>query len=98
MSEGVQLLEKYNFIFKTLANRHRVNIIYKLYEGIATFSQLMFDLRINPRSLSAHLKYFKAENIVQKNEKDYELTERGRRICRLDHFNIEKLKELGLGN
>ena len=77
----------YETVWKVLANRNRVEILFLLCESDKSWSDLMYTIMINPRSLSAHLRYLKEYNIVTKNEKNYGLTEFGKRICELNFFN-----------
>lgn len=70
-------------IWEILANRNRVEILYKLYESELNWSGLMFSLRINPRALSSHLKSLQEYQAVDKNKKKYRLTETGKKVCEL---------------
>ena len=78
-------------VFKTLSNRNRIEIISRLYDSDMTWSKLMFDVRVNPKSLRDHLNYLIEKKIVEKKEKKYSLTELGRDICELEFLSdIEK--------
>lgn len=70
-------------IWKTLSNVNRINILYKLYEGDQIWSDLMFSLRINPKSLRDHLNFLEEYNMVTKNDGVYSLTDFGKEVCEL---------------
>ena len=73
-------------IWKTLSNENRIKILYKLYEGDSTWSDLMFTLKINPKSLSNHLNFLIEYEMVEKRDGEYSLTEFGREVCELRIF------------
>jgi len=79
-------------IWRTLSNESRVKILYKLYEGDSTWSDLMFSLKINPKSLSSHLNFLIEYQMVEKNNGDYTLTEFGGEVCELRVF--EEIKSM----
>ena len=81
----------YEKVWSILANRNRIEILFKLCEGEQNWSDLMFSLQINPRSLSSHLKFLQDYEIVNKNDKKYHLTELGKEICELNFFKPEYL-------
>jgi DNA-binding HxlR family transcriptional regulator len=55
--------------------------LFKLETGPRKFSQLMFDVKINPGALSRYLKTLVELGAVSKNDLEmYELTERGREL------------------
>ena len=81
----------YETVWKILANRNRIEILFKLCESEQNWSDLMFSLQINPRSLSAHLKFLQEYEIIKKNGKKYYLTEIGEQICELNFFKPEYL-------
>ena len=91
---GLQILIKYKVIWEILVNEHRVNIIFELLKKPSTWSELMYDLRLNPRSLAIHLNYLQTNGIVTKDKKKYALTERGQAICNLEFINEEELEKL----
>lgn len=78
----------YETVWKILANRNRLEILFKLCESEQHFSDLMYSLQINPRSLSAHLKFLQEYEIVEKDGRIYSLTELGMKICELDFLNL----------
>ena len=93
--DGIQkrkaLAIAYETVWSVLGNRNRIEILFKLCESEQSWSDLMFSLQINPRSLSAHLKYLQEYKIVMKQDKDYMLTDLGEKICEMNFFNPKKL-------
>lgn len=62
-------------MMKALANETRLNIIYSLYDKPKTWTDLLFELRINPKSLRDHLQYLRKSGLVKKREPvGFELT------------------------
>ena len=82
MENQKKLLERVKF-FKTLSVQHRINILYALYEGNKTFTDLMFDCRINPKSLRDHLAFLFKNEFTKKEEIGYSLTDKGKDLCEL---------------
>lgn len=91
---NLQILIKYKTIWEILANKHRIDIIFELLSKPSTWSELMYDLRINPRALASHLKYLQENNIIIKDERKYTLTEKGVSIANLDFINTQELEKL----
>ena len=79
-------------VWNVLGNENRLRILFMLCDSTQSWSDLMYTLKINPRSLSAHLRYLQQNEIVAKNGKDYSLTEFGNRICELNFFNPKYLE------
>lgn len=76
-----------NTIWKTLGNENRVKILYALYESDLSWSDLMFNLKINPKSLSGHLNHLIEYQMVEKKEGNYGITPFGREVCELRIFS-----------
>jgi len=53
-------------MMRALANETRLNILYKLYEGPKTWTELIFELNLNPKSLRDHLDYLRKNGLVEK--------------------------------
>ena len=87
IQERKKLAKSYETLWKTLANHNRIEILFALCESDYTFSNLMYTIRLNPRSLSSHLKYLKQENIIDQEGKIYSLTQLGEKICLLTFLN-----------
>ena len=81
-------------VWSVLANKNRVEILFKLCESELSWSDLMFSLKINPRSLSSHLKYLQEYEIVRKNDKNYSLTDIGEKLCELNFINFDDLPDI----
>jgi len=70
-------------IFQTLSNLNRINILFSLYEKPQNWTDLMYDHRINSKSLRDHLAHLFNRGYVEKGEKVYLLTKEGRDLCEL---------------
>lgn len=71
-------------IMKTLSNETRLNIILSLYERAMTWTELIFALKINPKSLRDHLRRLIASGFVKKSTPaGFELTEAARSFIEL---------------
>lgn len=81
----------YETVWNILGNRNRIEILFKLCESEQSWSDLMFSLQINPRSLSAHLKYLQENEVVIKKDKAYLLTDLGKKICKMNFFKPSNL-------
>jgi len=81
-----QFVLEHREIFKTLSNRHRINILYSLYKKPQNWSDLMYDYRINSKSLRDHLAHLFNRGYVEKAETGYLLTKEGRDLCELSFF------------
>lgn len=53
-------------MMRALANETRLSILYKLYEGPKTWTELIFELNLNPKSLRDHLDYLRKNGLVEK--------------------------------
>lgn len=88
---NLQALQEYAIaqktIWKTLSNENRINILYKLYEGTASWSDLMFSLKINPKSLNSHLNFLMEHLMVEKTNGHYGITNFGKEVCEMRIFN-----------
>ena len=53
-------------MMRALANETRLNILYKLHEGPKTWTELILELNLNPKSLRDHLDYLRKNGLVKK--------------------------------
>jgi DNA-binding HxlR family transcriptional regulator len=68
-------------VLKLLARSGVCEVLFKLETEPRKFSQLIFDVKINPGALSRHLKNLVELGVVSKNDQEmYELTEYGREL------------------
>lgn len=81
-------------VWQVLGNRNRIEILFNLCDSEQTWSELMFSLQMNPRTLSLHLKYLQEYDIVSKHDDKYKLTSMGEKICELNFIKPEVLGEL----
>ena len=70
-------------IFQTLSNEHRINILYELYDGPKNWSEIIYEHRINPKSMSDHLNHLFERGYIEKTDSGYALTREGREVCEL---------------
>lgn len=62
-------------MMRALSNETRLDILYSLYKKPKTWTDLLFELKINPKSLRDHLNYLKKSGLVKKKEPvGFELT------------------------
>ena len=55
-------------MMRALANETRLRILYELRESSKTWTELMFELKLNPKSLRDHLDYLRKSGLVEKRE------------------------------
>lgn len=73
--------KKYVAVLKAFANGTRLHIIQQLLEKPRTWTQLMFELKLNPKSLRDHLKILQDTGIVTVNKPHgYKMTEVGKEL------------------
>ena len=61
---------------RALSNETRLDILYSLHEKPKTWTDLLFGLKINPKSLRDHLEYLRKSGLVKKREPvGFELTD-----------------------
>lgn len=76
-------------MMKALANETRLNIVNSLNNKPKTWTELLFELKVNPKSLRDHLAYLRRSGLVKKSEPHgFELTEAGRAFMQLSLENI----------
>ncbi len=83
--------EKAKKALKLLSKKGACEILFKLETGPKRFSQLMFEVKLNPGILSRHLKALMELEIVSKNSEMYELTESGKKLIPILRQLLEKL-------
>lgn len=61
---------------RALANETRLNLLYSLYKKPKTWSELIFEFKINPKSLRDHLNFLIESGLVRKKKGvGFELTD-----------------------
>lgn len=76
-------------MMKALANEARLSILHKLHERSLTWTELIFQLRINPKSLRDHLNFLRKSGLVKKKEPvGFELTDAGKAFIELSLEDI----------
>lgn len=81
-------------MLKALANRTRLEILYSLYEHPKKWNDLIFELRVNPKSLRDHLRFLMRSKLVRrKKPAGFELTAAGKAFIDLSLKDIVKTVE-----
>jgi predicted transcriptional regulator len=79
----------YATMLKALSNETRLSILYSLYERPKTWTELLFELKINPKSLRDHLNYLKKSRLVKKKKPvGFEITTAGKAVMKLSIKDI----------
>jgi len=61
---------------RALANETRLNLLYSLYKKPKTWTELIFEFQINPKSLRDHLNFLIKSGLVKKGKiVGFELTD-----------------------
>ena len=76
-------------MMKALANETRLSILYSLNEKPKTWTDLLFELQINPKSLRDHLAFLRKSGLVKRSDPEgFELTEAAEAFLKL---SLEKM-------
>jgi predicted transcriptional regulator len=79
-----KFIDVYTVILKAVSNPTRLNILYSLYEKPKTWTELIFELEVNPKSLRDHLVFLRKARLVKKGKsKGFELTTAGKTFIEL---------------
>jgi len=71
-------------MLRALASEARLHLLKSLYEHPKTWTELVLELKVNPKVLRDNLAYLRKSNLVQrKNPVGFELTEAGRAVMEL---------------
>lgn len=88
----------YNALFsilKLLGNANRFKIIKMLEDNRMTFNQIVYELKISPKTVSAHIKKLIAAGLIKKADQGYALTKAPKAILNLSiNEMIEIIREL----
>lgn len=83
------MVSAYTMMMKALANETRLSILYSLKKKPKKWTDLLFELKINPKSLRDHLAYLRKTGLVRKSDPvGFELTEAARAFIDL---SLEKI-------
>jgi len=78
-------------MLKALANEMRLNILYSLYERPKTWTEIVLELKINPKSLRDHLHFLIRSKLVRRKKPvGFELTAAGKTFIELSLKDIMK--------
>jgi len=75
--------ERITKTLKVLARSGVCDVISRLKLSSCGFSQLMFEIKLNPGMLSRHLKTLTENAVIEKHLNNYELTEKGRKLVEI---------------
>lgn len=79
-------------VTKAISNKTRLAILFSLYEKPKTWTELLFELRINPKSLRDQLQFLRDRKLVRKRMPvGFELTKTGRSVLELSAGEIFRL-------
>ena len=79
-------------MLRAIASETRLCILRTLYEKPKTWTELIFELRANPKVLRDNLTYLRKSKLVQKKEPvDFELTEAD---CALMELSLNEILEV----
>ena len=82
-------------MMKALSNETRFNIVYSLYQKPKNWTELLFGLRVNPKSLRDHLRYLQEKGMVRKsNSVGFELTEAAKTFIKLSFKDVVRTAKL----
>ena len=86
-------------MMRMLGNENRLRILNALHERPKTWTELIFELRINSNTLKHHLDYLREKKLVIENEpQGFRLTDAGKSFMELSIEDIistvEKAKEI----
>ena len=71
-------------VFKALSNESRLNLVFSLNESSKTWTELLFELKINPKSLRDYLAILQETQMVKKSKPvGFELTSIGKAFVQL---------------
>jgi len=79
MQTEKRVVSAYTMMMKALANETRLSILHSLKKKPKKWTDLLFELKINPKSLRDHLAYLRKTGLVRKSDPvGFELTEAAR--------------------
>lgn len=86
-------------MMKMMSNKNRLRLLYSLREKPKTWTELMFQLQMNPKTLQHHLNYLRVNKMVKENKPHgFRLTEAGEAFMELGIEEIlstvKKAKEI----
>ena len=90
----MQMIEKkalkaYVLMMKALSNETRLSILYALHKEPKKWTDLLFELKINPKLLRDHLAYLRKSGLVRRSEPvGFELTEAAKAFIQLSLDDI----------
>lgn len=84
-----KVVNAYTLMMKALASETRLSILHSLDEKPKTWTELLFELRINPKSLRDHLAYLRKSGLVRRSDPDgFELTKAAEAFIRMSLEDI----------
>lgn len=84
MKQKEKALAAVSTAMKMLSNQNRLRILNSLHERPKTWTELMFELRMNPKTLQHHLSCLRENKLVSQNKPHgFKLTEYGKSLIEL---------------
>lgn len=74
----------------TLGNHGRLLILDELKRGKKTFDDIRFATKLNPKSITDHLKKLMNQKMILKSQPGYEITDKGRILTK---YAVEELED-----
>lgn len=79
-------------ILKALGNKTRLMMLYILFGDSRTWTELLFKLQINPKSVRDHLVILRKNGLVQKSEPvGFEITEKGKLVVETVLHSLDRI-------
>ena len=89
MKEEAKSLAAVAEMMRMLSNESRLHILYALYDKPKTWTELIFEIKTNPKSLKHHLDYLKRNKLVTRNKpQGFKLTQAGKAFMELSIEDI----------
>jgi len=90
--ENLDLLEgavkAYARMTRIIANENRLKILVLLDRGPRTWTQLMFEVKVNPKVLRHHLRILRQYELIKKEKVGFAITNVGRALVKLSLGSI----------
>ena len=85
-----EVIRAYVAVQKLVSNEGRLRVLVALNASPKTWSQLMFETKTNPKSLSDSLQLLIENGLVQKDDNEYSITNAGRALVTM---SLDKMVE-----
>jgi len=86
-----EVIRAYAEVVRLVANKGRLKVLVILSHGPRTWTQLMFESKSNPKSLSDYLQLLVEKGLVEKKSDKYYVTDAGRALVSM---SLDKMIEM----